>query len=56
MLAKKRVLPVLAVLLLTGGASAALACDGYYERYGYGMGRGMMGMGPGMMGPGMMGA
>lgn len=54
MIAKKRVLPMLIALLLAGGASVAHACDGYYEGYGYGMGRGMMGMGPGMMGPGMM--
>ncbi len=57
MIAKKRVLPVLTALLLTGGAAGAYACDWYSGGYGYGMGQGMMGMGPGMMGMdhGMMG-
>ncbi len=53
MTAKKRVLPMLFAMLLTGGASVAHACDWDYGGYGYGWGRGMMGMGPGMMGPGM---
>lgn len=70
MIAKRRILPVLTALLLTGGAVGAHACDWYSGGYGYGgMGPGMMGMdhgmmggmmrgygmGPGMMGPGMMG-
>lgn len=55
MIAKKRVLPVLTALLLTGGAVGAHACNWYSGGYGYGMGHGMMGTGPGMMGPGMMG-
>lgn len=55
MIAKRRILPVLTALLLTGGAVGAHACDWYSGGYGYGgMGPGMMGMGHGMMG-GMMG-